>query len=56
MSATVENPTHSHHDHDTKPVHNQVVWFDIPVTNLDRAIQFYSAVLGDTVKNRKCPE
>jgi predicted enzyme related to lactoylglutathione lyase len=25
---------------------NQIVWFDVPVTDLDRAIRFYSAVLG----------
>ena len=25
---------------------NQVVWFDMPVDDLDRAIRFYSAVLG----------
>jgi predicted enzyme related to lactoylglutathione lyase len=25
---------------------NQIVWCDIPVTDLDRAIRFYSAVLG----------
>jgi predicted enzyme related to lactoylglutathione lyase len=25
---------------------NQVVWFDVPVTDLDRAIRFYSAVLS----------
>jgi uncharacterized protein len=25
---------------------HQVVWFDIPVVDLDRAIRFYSAVLG----------
>lgn len=30
----------------TQPVDNQVVWFDIPVRDLDRAIRFYSAVLG----------
>lgn len=29
---------------------HQIVWFDIPVLNLDRAIRFYSAVLGAPVK------
>jgi hypothetical protein len=29
---------------------NQVVWCDIPVRDLDRAIKFYSAVLGGDVK------
>jgi hypothetical protein len=28
---------------------NQIVWCDIPVSELDRAIKFYSAVLGQTV-------
>ncbi|HXR04634.1 MAG TPA: VOC family protein [Verrucomicrobiae bacterium] len=28
---------------------NQIVWCDIPVKDLDRAIIFYSAVLGRTV-------
>ena len=28
---------------------NQIVWCDIPVTNLDRAIKFYTAVLGHPV-------
>jgi len=28
---------------------NQIVWCDIPVTNLDRAVRFYSAVLGKPV-------
>jgi predicted enzyme related to lactoylglutathione lyase len=32
---------------------NQVVWFDIPVLNLDRAIRFYSAVLGAEVKKEQ---
>ena len=29
---------------------NQVVWFDIPAVDLDRALKFYSAVLGAPVK------
>jgi uncharacterized protein len=28
---------------------NQIVWCDIPVSDLDRAIKFYSAVLGQAV-------
>jgi uncharacterized protein len=28
---------------------NQIVWCDIPVRDLDRAIKFYSAVLGQAV-------
>ena len=28
---------------------NQIVWCDIPVKDLDRAIKFYSAVLGQNV-------
>ena len=28
---------------------NQIVWVDIPVHDLDRAIRFYSAVLGEEV-------
>lgn len=34
----------------TQPVDNQVVWFDIPVRDLDRAIRFYSAVLAAPLK------
>ncbi len=29
--------------------HGQVVWFEIPVTNLDRAIDFYSKVLDTRI-------
>lgn len=29
--------------------HNRAVWFDIPVANLDRAAQFYRAVLNIAV-------
>ncbi len=29
---------------------NQIVWFDIPVVDLDRAIKFYSQVLAIEVK------
>ena len=35
---------------------NQIVWCDIPVLDLDRAIRFYSVVLGAVVKNRNFPE
>ncbi|WP_448547264.1 VOC family protein [Thalassotalea fusca] len=28
---------------------NQVVWVDVPVVDLDRAIKFYSAILGEAV-------
>ncbi len=34
---------------------NQVVWFDIPVVDLDRAIRFYAAVLGTTVDRHDIP-
>ncbi len=34
---------------------NQVVWVDIPVRDLDRAIRFYSAVLGAPVKKHEFP-
>jgi predicted enzyme related to lactoylglutathione lyase len=36
-------------------VPNQVVWCDIPVTDLDRAIRFYSALLGQPVKKQEYP-
>ena len=31
---------------DLNSQHNRAVWFDIPVADLDRAAQFYRAVLG----------
>lgn len=31
-------------------MNGSLVWFDIPVTDLDRAMRFYSAVLGSSVK------
>src|SRR5437868_7516658 len=34
---------------------HQVVWFDIPVFDLDRAIGFYSAVLGQQVAKQEYP-
>ena len=30
----------------TEPTKSQIVWFDVPVKDLDRAIRFYSAVLS----------
>ena len=34
---------------------NQFVWCDIPVLDLDRAVKFYSAVLGQEVKKHEFP-
>ncbi len=34
---------------------NQIVWCDIPVVDLDRAIKFYSAVLGAPVQKQNYP-
>jgi uncharacterized protein len=34
---------------------NQIVWVDIPVQDLDRAIKFYSAVLGAPVQKEEMP-
>ena len=34
--------------------HN-IVWYDIPALDLDRAIRFYSAVLGAPVKKEEMP-
>src|SRR5206468_2389559 len=35
------------------PVRHQVVWFDIPTRDLDRAVRFYSAVLGTQLKKEQ---
>lgn len=34
---------------------NNVVWLDIPCVDLDRALKFYSAVLGKPVKKEEFP-
>jgi uncharacterized protein len=34
------------------PGHSQVVWFDIPCVDLDRATTFYEAVLGLTIERQ----
>ena len=31
---------------DLNSLHNRVVWFDVPVVDLDRAVGFYAAVLA----------
>lgn len=36
-------------------LHNSLVWVDIPVLDLDRAIGFYSAVLGEPVTRQGGP-
>ncbi len=35
---------------------NQIVWVDIPVADLNRAMRFYSAVLGNEVKRQEYGE
>jgi predicted enzyme related to lactoylglutathione lyase len=35
------------------PARHQVVWFDIPVRDIDRAVRFYSAVLGMALKKEQ---
>lgn len=35
--------------------HNRVVWVDVPVKDLDRAIPFYAAVLGKAVHKETYP-
>jgi predicted enzyme related to lactoylglutathione lyase len=35
---------------------NQIVWCDIPVVDLERAVTFYSAVLGAEVGKRQFPD
>jgi predicted enzyme related to lactoylglutathione lyase len=35
---------------------NQIVWCDIPVLDLDRAIRFYASVLGGAVIKQEFPE
>lgn len=37
------------------PAKNQCVWFDVPCIELDRAIKFYSAVLGSPVHKEEGP-
>jgi predicted enzyme related to lactoylglutathione lyase len=34
-------------------VANQIVWVDIPVLELDRAVKFYSAILGAEVQKQE---
>jgi uncharacterized protein len=38
---------------DLNSQHNRLVWFDIPVADLDRASAFYAAVLGIKVHKEK---
>jgi predicted enzyme related to lactoylglutathione lyase len=38
---------------DYNSTHNRAVWFDIPVADLDRAVQFYRAILGVGVEKQE---
>ncbi|HVQ64242.1 MAG TPA: VOC family protein, partial [Terriglobia bacterium] len=46
-------PEEPKHVVDTPSARHQVVWFDIPVRDLDRALRFYSAVLGTRLKKEQ---
>jgi len=46
-------PEEATHVVDTPSARHQVVWFDIPVRDLDRALRFYSAVLGTRLKKEQ---
>jgi predicted enzyme related to lactoylglutathione lyase len=37
------------------PTNSQVVWFDVPCVDLDRAIRFYNAVLNCEVQKHEGP-
>ena len=39
----------------SQSIGSQVVWFDVPCLDLDRAIKFYSAVLGCEVAKHEAP-
>ena len=32
--------------------HSNIIWFEIPVQNLDRAVRFYSAILGMPIEKQ----
>ena len=38
---------------DLNSAHNRLVWFDLPVADLDRSAAFYAAVLGIKVHHEK---
>jgi len=38
---------------DLNAIHNRVVWFDLPVVELDRAVDFYQHVLAIKVSKEK---
>jgi predicted enzyme related to lactoylglutathione lyase len=48
MPATAEHTAEK-----SKTVTNTVVWFDMPVQDLDRAMGFYSAVLGSPIQKQQ---
>jgi len=41
---------------DLNAAQNRVVWFDVPVSDLERAAAFYRGVLGITVHVEKTPQ
>ncbi len=54
MSIIMEDRPQAQASNAQRPqVRNQVVWCDVPVTDLDRAVRFYTAVLGAPVPKQE---
>ena len=51
MTATAQDNAHTREQ--AKVVTNTLVWFDMPVEELDRAMRFYSAVLGCAIPKQE---
>ncbi len=53
MPTTLEQRSETQQPASPAQPRNQVVWFDIPVIDLDRSVRFYSALLGARVEKQQ---